>query len=202
MSKPGTAKSYVGSDRVAERGEIVDLQKNLLQNGFRLLKSCSTEHSAYLATPYLVYSTCSLDENQNEGVVRWLLDTHEDAELCPVEPSQLCGSVTDGSLRQYNVIKGEGAGADVDISARGNLLIGIEGERKGGGEGGGVGEVEGRTEGEAEADSTDLGVALTLIRMDRVQLLQAVRTSKSPFYFIIMLYLSHNYDKLVAEKRQ
>ena len=54
--------------------ELVDLQKRLIQSGFRLLKPGGV----------LVYSTCSLATEQNEGVVSWLLETHDDAFVIPV----------------------------------------------------------------------------------------------------------------------
>eukprot|EP00536_Pseudo-nitzschia_multiseries_P003065 jgi/Psemu1/301749/fgenesh1_kg.43_\ len=70
--------------------ELVDLQRNLIASGFRLLKDGGT----------LVYSTCSLSEDQNENVVLWLLETHADAFLIPVHfPSiQQTKFVTDGTL--------------------------------------------------------------------------------------------------------
>jgi 16S rRNA C967 or C1407 C5-methylase (RsmB/RsmF family) len=89
--KPLTASSYVRASSEEERGRIVALQKQLLANGFRLLRATSTSTSAFASSPYLVYSTCSLEKSQNEEVVQWLLDTHQDAELCPLELSDLCG---------------------------------------------------------------------------------------------------------------
>jgi 16S rRNA C967 or C1407 C5-methylase (RsmB/RsmF family) len=110
--KPLTASSYVRDSFEEERGRIVALQKQLLGNGFRLLRATSTSStsttststsststsststtstSASASSPYLVYSTCSLEKSQNEEVVQWLLDTHRDAELCPLELSDLCG---------------------------------------------------------------------------------------------------------------
>mmetsp|Transcript_4975 Transcript_4975/g.11055 ORF Transcript_4975/g.11055 Transcript_4975/m.11055 type:complete len:561 (-) Transcript_4975:71-1753(-) len=70
--------------------ELVDLQINLIASGFRLLKDGGT----------LVYSTCSLSRDQNENIVKWLLDTYTDAFLIPVYfPSiQNTKFVTDGSL--------------------------------------------------------------------------------------------------------
>jgi 16S rRNA C967 or C1407 C5-methylase (RsmB/RsmF family) len=187
MNKPGSAKSYIGSDRVAERGGIVDLQKRLLGNGFRLLRACSTSTSistsASHAGPSLVYSTCSLDENQNEGVVKWLLDTYEDAELCPLEYSQLCSSScseADGSLTQYNGSKSEDVDVAAEMSGSGDPVNGREGEGEGEGEEG-INSGEAECSATAEADSRDLRLALSLVRMDQVHLLQAVRASKWPF---------------------
>lgn len=70
--------------------ELVDLQRNLLASGFRLLKDGGT----------LVYSTCSLSEDQNEKVVKWLLESNQDAVLIPVRFPSIENSkfVTEGSL--------------------------------------------------------------------------------------------------------
>merc|ERR1711862_1040698 len=53
---------------------LVRLQKGLIRSGFRLLKKGGL----------MVYSTCSLSEDQNEGVVKWLLDNFEEAFVIPV----------------------------------------------------------------------------------------------------------------------
>mmetsp|Transcript_8897 Transcript_8897/g.18486 ORF Transcript_8897/g.18486 Transcript_8897/m.18486 type:complete len:483 (-) Transcript_8897:38-1486(-) len=70
--------------------DLVDLQRKLIASGFRLLKEGGT----------LVYSTCSLSEDQNEKVVTWLLDSHEDAVLIPIHFPLIEKSkfVTQGSL--------------------------------------------------------------------------------------------------------
>ncbi|EAS04949.1 NOL1/NOP2/sun family protein (macronuclear) [Tetrahymena thermophila SB210] len=47
---------------------IVDLQKKLLTNGFKLCKEGG----------YIVYSTCSFARNQNEDVVEWFLNEFKD----------------------------------------------------------------------------------------------------------------------------
>ena len=54
--------------------ELVDLQKRLIESGFRLLKRGGM----------MVYSTCSLSSKQNEEVVKWLLDKYNDAFIIPV----------------------------------------------------------------------------------------------------------------------
>lgn len=55
--------------------ELVTLQKDLINSGFRLLKPGGV----------LVYSTCSLSTEQNEGVVSWLLQQYErEAFVIPV----------------------------------------------------------------------------------------------------------------------
>lgn len=60
---------------VKKLADLVDLQKRLLESGFRLLKPGGV----------LVYSTCSLASEQNENVVSWLLKTYKDeAYIIPV----------------------------------------------------------------------------------------------------------------------
>ncbi len=74
--------------------ELVDLQKRLIESGFRLLKSGGS----------LVYSTCSLNEKQNENVVCWLLEKYNDAFIIPVsfskqnDSEQIPSFVEEGSL--------------------------------------------------------------------------------------------------------
>ena len=70
--------------------ELVDLQRKLIASGFRLLKDGGT----------LVYSTCSLSEDQNEKVVKWLLESNEDAVLIPIHFPLIKNTkfVTEGSL--------------------------------------------------------------------------------------------------------
>lgn len=46
-------------------------QKRLLQQAFHLLKPGGT----------LVYSTCTLEPEENEGVISWFLTQREDAQL-------------------------------------------------------------------------------------------------------------------------
>ncbi|MBW2997775.1 RsmB/NOP family class I SAM-dependent RNA methyltransferase, partial [Candidatus Woesearchaeota archaeon] len=50
---------------------LAKTQKNLLKAGFGVLKSGGT----------LVYSTCTLEPEEDEGVVDWLLDSFDDAKL-------------------------------------------------------------------------------------------------------------------------
>jgi 16S rRNA C967 or C1407 C5-methylase (RsmB/RsmF family) len=62
--------------------DLVGLQRKLACAGFRLLKPSGC----------MVYSTCSLSRDQNEGVVEWLLNEHPEAKLVPV--SVRCASST------------------------------------------------------------------------------------------------------------
>jgi 16S rRNA C967 or C1407 C5-methylase (RsmB/RsmF family) len=74
---------------VEKLADLVALQKRLIASGFRLLKSGGA----------MVYSTCSLSTNQNEDVVRWLLQNNEDAYLIPVQFQWVESAfITDGSL--------------------------------------------------------------------------------------------------------
>lgn len=69
--------------------ELVALQKRLIASGFRLLKPGGN----------MVYSTCSLSQEQNESVVKWLLDNHNEAYLVPVHfPLAKSKLVVEGSL--------------------------------------------------------------------------------------------------------
>lgn len=70
--------------------DLVALQKRLIASGFRLLKSGGI----------MVYSTCSLSTNQNEDVVRWLLQKNADAYLIPIHFPLVESTlfVSDGSL--------------------------------------------------------------------------------------------------------
>eukprot|EP00980_Cylindrotheca_fusiformis_P007538 scaffold1561_cov129-Cylindrotheca_fusiformis.AAC.30 len=58
----------------AQLTDLVDLQKRLIESGYRLLKPGGV----------LVYSTCSLSHDQNENVVDWLLKKEPGAVLIPV----------------------------------------------------------------------------------------------------------------------
>ncbi len=72
QKREASSKAPLWND--SNMGELVDLQKRLIESGFRLLKSGGS----------LVYSTCSLQETQNENVVRWLLSKYDDAYIIPV----------------------------------------------------------------------------------------------------------------------
>lgn len=53
------------------------MQKKILSNAFGLLKKGGT----------LVYSTCSLEPEENEGVISWFLERHENAKVMPIKLS-------------------------------------------------------------------------------------------------------------------
>jgi tRNA (cytosine49-C5)-methyltransferase len=54
---------------------ITGIQKQLLQTGWNVLKKGGV----------LVYSTCTLEPEENEGVISWFLDKNKDAELMDIE---------------------------------------------------------------------------------------------------------------------
>lgn len=75
--------------------ELVELQKRLIDSGFRLLKRGGV----------MVYSTCSLSPMQNEQVVQWLLEKCQDAFIIPAsfsgpnKSSQDLSFIEEGSIR-------------------------------------------------------------------------------------------------------
>lgn len=54
---------------------MVAEQRNLIEKGFSVLKPGGV----------LVYSTCTQEPEENEGLVTWFLNRHSDAELLPIE---------------------------------------------------------------------------------------------------------------------
>lgn len=74
--KPKASTSYHDPCRLES---IEKLQRGLIHNGFKILKPGGV----------LVYSTCSLQECQNEDVIRWLLAEEPCAQLEPVVFSNL-----------------------------------------------------------------------------------------------------------------
>jgi 16S rRNA C967 or C1407 C5-methylase (RsmB/RsmF family) len=71
MRKPSAAVHYHDSSRQS----VCELQRELLSAGFRALQPGGE----------LVYSTCSLEERQNEDVVRWFLGAEPTATLVPLD---------------------------------------------------------------------------------------------------------------------
>ena len=79
----------------------VPLQRSILQAAVRMLKPGG----------YLLYSTCTFSVKENEGNVRWLLETCPDMETVPVSPMPAagCESILEGCIRLYpHRVKGEG----------------------------------------------------------------------------------------------
>lgn len=75
VMKPHAHDLFIDEDR---RNKLPQLQRNLAMNGFRHLKPGSGR---------MVYSTCSLDSDQNEQVIQWLLDTEPTCEI--VDPTEV-----------------------------------------------------------------------------------------------------------------
>lgn len=71
--------------------ELVNLQRNLIDSGFRLLKRGGI----------MVYSTCSLSSRQNEEVVNWLLNKYKTAYIIPVSFSKHYLSAGDSPELQF-----------------------------------------------------------------------------------------------------
>ncbi|KAL9182759.1 hypothetical protein ACHAXT_004038 [Thalassiosira profunda] len=101
--------------------ELVDLQKRLIESGFRLLKRGGT----------MVYSTCSLSPKQNEQVVQWLLGRCNDACIIPVsftkktKPLQSLAFIEEGSVPgtiRFN--PKNGGGSDCDRAPKDCILPG------------------------------------------------------------------------------
>lgn len=51
------------------------IQKEILENAYKMLKTGGQ----------MVYSTCTFSVEEDEGVIQWLLQQHEDMTICPVE---------------------------------------------------------------------------------------------------------------------
>lgn len=60
---------------IGSLSRITSVQRSLLGRAWRLLKSGGT----------LVYSTCSLEPEENEGMISWFLDRHDNATLEPID---------------------------------------------------------------------------------------------------------------------
>jgi len=69
--------------------KLSKIQRNLIDAGFQLLKSGGT----------IVYSTCTIEPEENEAVVSYLIDKYEDAELLEIDSESL------GIKRTPSIIK-------------------------------------------------------------------------------------------------
>ena len=72
---------------------ILKLQKKLLLYGFTKLQPNNDDSSN--SCSIMIYSTCSLDINQNEYVVQWLLDSHKNAYIIPFDTNVFNNSEND-----------------------------------------------------------------------------------------------------------
>lgn len=96
-SGTGTIRKSLKTIRIWNANMITKLarqQKELLENAFNNLKKGGE----------LVYSTCSVEPEENEGVVSYLLNEHEDAEIVEVKLPGLKTSpaVTEFDGEKYN----------------------------------------------------------------------------------------------------
>ncbi|NJE42825.1 RsmB/NOP family class I SAM-dependent RNA methyltransferase [Thermococcus sp. GR6] len=70
--------------------KVVQLQKELIESAWKILKPGGR----------LLYSTCSMLPEENEGVVEWFLKRHEDAELIPLN-GPYDGGFLSGTMRAW-----------------------------------------------------------------------------------------------------
>ena len=170
-SKSGAAKAFTAAD--ADREEIVMLQRKLILNGFRLLNATNSSNSdsnsdiSLTDTPTMVYSTCSLDVNQNEGVVEWLLQTCSDAELCHLQLSDLSGSSSSTLNDQCEEVTGNNLLSHPNASS--SLQLDTLTPNN----------VEQHTDTTIECDESDLRHALSLLSMSPLEMVAAVNASKT-----------------------
>lgn len=77
--------------------KVVALQKELIESAWKLLKPGGR----------LLYSTCSMLPEENEGVVKWFLERHDDAKLVPLngpyDPGFLEGTMRAWPHRQGTI---------------------------------------------------------------------------------------------------
>jgi 16S rRNA C967 or C1407 C5-methylase (RsmB/RsmF family) len=97
-----------------KRADLLVLQRKLIESGFRLLKEGGS----------MVYSTCSLSQEQNENIVSWLLERNKDAFLVPIHfPSIMKQSkfvkegLLEGTIRFYPTL-----GSKEDAATQAPLL--------------------------------------------------------------------------------
>lgn len=70
--------------------KVVALQKELIESAWRLLKPGGR----------MLYSTCSMLPEENEGVVEWFLERHDDAKLVPLN-GPYSGGFLEGTMRAW-----------------------------------------------------------------------------------------------------
>ena len=70
---------------------LAKVQKGLLRAGFKSLKSGGV----------LVYSTCTLEPEEDEGVVNWVLENFEEVSLEKIEKKELPGLKRSEAIRAF-----------------------------------------------------------------------------------------------------
>lgn len=72
---------------------LVSLQKSVITQGWRALKPGGV----------LVYSTCTLEPEEDEGLISWFLERHPDAEVLPIELDiRRSAPIVEFEGKQYN----------------------------------------------------------------------------------------------------
>ena len=73
--------------------KLARTQKELIETGFNVLKPGGT----------MVYSTCSLEPEEDEEVLSWLLERHDNAKILPIKLDIKHGdAITEFNGRKYN----------------------------------------------------------------------------------------------------
>ena len=74
--------------------KLSKIQKNLIDIAFQMLKSGGI----------LVYSTCTIEPEENESVISYLLDKYPNAELCDIDSEKL-GIVRTPAITKFQDLK-------------------------------------------------------------------------------------------------
>ena len=95
-SGTGTIRKSIKTLRIWNTGMIKKIsydQRRLIESAFSILKKGGT----------MIYSTCSLEPEENEGVISWFLENHSDAKIKEINLNiKRSHSITEFEGNQYN----------------------------------------------------------------------------------------------------